>query len=106
MRSKHGVVPQKDEMPMNRLDYSNETTNPPEYMEIDTGRKRRWMGLAAYVIFYLAVSSLLVFLLSRFTASLALAVGLVAFMVGYMTLMGWWASRGWSGDRDPREGGM
>jgi hypothetical protein len=42
----------------------------------------------------------LVWLFARFTSSLALAVGVVLFLVGYMLLMGWWASRNLEG-RDP-----
>jgi hypothetical protein len=85
---------------MNRLDYSNlpPTEDPgsrPQYMEIDTGRKRRWLGLFAYVVFYLAVAGLLVFLFIRFTSSYMLAFGLVGGMVAYMALMGWWASKSW-----------
>jgi hypothetical protein len=62
-------------------------------MEIDPARKRRWVGLATYALVYLGVGAILVFLLTRLATSWALAIGLVAFMIGYMTLMGYLAGR-------------
>jgi hypothetical protein len=58
-------------------------------MEIGDGRKRRWTGLALYVLLYLAVALLLVGVFLRLSVPLAVAAGTVAFMVGYMLLMGW-----------------
>lgn len=91
---------------MNRLDYGSPETPEPdrlEYLEIDTARKRRWMGLVGYLLLYGAVAAVLVVLLARFTDSLLLAFGLVAFMVGYMALMGRWASKNIQ-DQDRRRG--
>ena len=65
----------------------------PKHMEIDTSRNRRWLGWVAYVLFYLLVTTLLVVLFVKFTGSLPLALALVIFMVAYMTIMGWLASR-------------
>jgi hypothetical protein len=84
----------------NKLDYTTLPENPreperPEYLEIDTGRKKRLLGWAGYILFFLAVCSVLVLLFIKFTSSYRLAVGLVGFMVAYMTLMGWFASRNW-----------
>ena len=62
-------------------------------LEIESARGRRWVGLAGYALVYLAVAGVLVFLLTRLSTSWALAVGLVAFMIGYMSLMGYLAGR-------------
>lgn len=75
--------------------------NPPpdngdgrsDYLEIPLGRQKRWIGLISYCLIFLAVSGLLVLLFVRFTGSLKLAIALVAFLVSYMLLMGWWTSR-------------
>ena len=67
--------------------------NIPVELEIDTARKRRWVGLAVYALIYLAVAGVLVVLFIRLNTTFALALGLVAFMVGYMTLMGYLAGR-------------
>jgi hypothetical protein len=63
------------------------------YFEIDTGARRRWAGLAGYVVIFatVAVATVLVFL--RFTGSLLLAIGLVAFMIAYMVGMAVIASK-------------
>jgi hypothetical protein len=60
-------------------------------IEIDTGRKKRFQGLLLYLLLFLAVSAALFYLLIQFSGSVALAVGLVGFMVGYMVLMSYWA---------------
>ena len=65
----------------------------PIELEIDTAKKRRWTGWIAYVLLYLVVAVLLVVILVKLWTPVALAVGLVAFIVGYMTLMGYLASR-------------
>ena len=72
----------------------------PRYLEIQLGRRRRWAGIFGFVALFVAVSGVLVWLFSWFTRSLALAVGVVLFLVGYMLLMGWWAGRNLEG-RDP-----
>jgi hypothetical protein len=64
-----------------------------QYLEIRIGSGRKWAGLIGYAMFFLAVCGVLVMLFVRFTSSLRLAVGLVAFLVSYMLLMGWWASK-------------
>jgi len=46
------------------------------------------------------VATAIALLLARFTGSVMLAAALVAFMLGYMGLMGWWAMRGESKKRD------
>jgi len=66
---------------------------PPKILEIDTGRSRRWLGTTTYILFFIGVAAVLFVVLFQFTASLALAWGLVVFMVGYMLLMGWLAAR-------------
>jgi hypothetical protein len=72
---------------------SDDRDSAPPVLEIDTARKRRFLGWAVYVLIYLAVSGLLVFVFVKLSTPLAIAVGVVAFMVGYMTLMGILASR-------------
>jgi len=67
--------------------------NGQQYLEIRIGRGRKWAGLAGFALIFLAVCGVLVILFVRFTSSLRLAVGLVVFLVSYMFLMGWWASR-------------
>jgi hypothetical protein len=65
----------------------------PLELEIDTAKKRRWTGWIAYILLYLVVAALLIVILVKLWTPVALAVGLVAFIVGYMTLMGYLASR-------------
>jgi len=62
-------------------------------MEIEPTGNNRWVGLAGYGVLVLGIAALLVFLLTRFSTSLALAIGLVAFMIAYMLLMGYLAGR-------------
>jgi hypothetical protein len=65
----------------------------PMELEIDTAKKRRWTGWIAYILLYLAVAALLIIILVKLWTPVALAVGLVAFIVGYMAFMGYLASR-------------
>jgi hypothetical protein len=65
----------------------------PVELEIDTAKKRRWTGWVAYILLYLVVATLLILVLVKLWTPVALAVGLVVFIVGYMTLMGYLASR-------------
>jgi hypothetical protein len=58
-----------------------------------------WWGWTAWALVYLAAAGALVALFIRFTASAAWAIGLVVFMLGYMTIVGRWAS----GDINRRE---
>ena len=60
-------------------------------------RERRWVGVASYVVLLLCVAGVTVALLRRFTGSLWLAIGLVAFMLGYMLVMSWLTSRNLGG---------
>jgi hypothetical protein len=65
------------------------------YMEIGgVGRRSRIIGGIAYVLLFGTVCAILVALFVRFTGNIRLAIVLVVFMVSYMVLMGWWASRG------------
>lgn len=65
-------------------------------MEITTG-ERRWAGAVAYAVILAGVAALIVMLMRRFTGSLWWAIGLVTFMVSYMLVMGWLASRNMRG---------
>ena len=71
-----------------------------EELQIDTGRGRRWLGLAGYVLFFALVAGVLIYLFFQFTDSLKLAFLLVIFMVTYMAVMGWLAMR-----RNANQGG-
>ena len=62
-------------------------------MEIQLDRKRRWRGWIAYLLLFGLICAVLVWFMLYFTPSLPLAVGAVLFMVSWMVLMGWWASR-------------
>ena len=66
---------------------------PGEYLEIDTGQRRRWMGAMAYALFFLVVAGALLYVFIQFTASVGWAVTLVLFMVSYMLIMGRWAAK-------------
>ena len=61
--------------------------------EIEIGGRRRWAGMITYALGILGVAAVLAWLLGRFTGSWLLALGLVGFMLGYMLLMGYVASR-------------
>ena len=63
------------------------------YIEIPVGRERKWFGLVAWWLLLLGVAGLLILLFRKFTSNLWLAVILVAFLLSYMLVMGWWASR-------------
>lgn len=54
---------------------------------------RSWWGFTAWLLGYLAVAGVLVAVFVRFTASVGWAVGLVGFMLVYMTVMARWTSR-------------
>ena len=84
---------------MNPLNYSNpdpkdQNAPPAEYLEIDTGSRRRWMGKLAYLAFFIFVAAMLFFIFIRFTASVGWAATLVVFMISYMLIMGHWAGKG------------
>ncbi len=62
-------------------------------LEIDTSRKRRWIGWSLYVLIFLGLASLLVWFFVMLNTTLALAIAVVTFMVGYMVLMGYFAGK-------------
>ena len=73
-----------------------EPTNGQHHRELeigDSGRSKRIRGLIGYLLLFVAVAGLLVYLFIQFTGSMKLAVVLVAFMLTYMIVMGWLASR-------------
>jgi hypothetical protein len=72
-------------------------------LEIDLGRRKRWISRLSYLGFFAVVAGVLMVMLDRFTHSRTLAIGLVSFMVVYMALMGHWASK--SIERREREDG-
>ena len=66
---------------------------------VERGPSDSWWSWTAWALVYLGVAGALVALFIRFTASAAWAIGLVLFMLGYMTIVGRWAS----GDINRRE---
>jgi Flp pilus assembly protein TadB len=70
-----------------------ESEQPSAELHIDTSAGRRWIGWAGYILLYLLVGALLVLVFVKLSAPLMLAVGVVVFMIGYMSLMGYLASR-------------
>lgn len=77
---------------------SNENGDEGRYLEITIGQGRRWWGVVGYVLLFVAVAGVLTLMFTWFTASLRLALGLVLFLVSYMLLMGWFASRNVEGN--------
>ena len=74
-------------------------------MEIaDPQQEKRWIGIVTYMVFFALVAGVIVVLMRRFTGSLWLAIALVTFMVSYMLVMGWLASRNLSGSDGGRAG--
>lgn len=68
---------------------ANHPGQPVRMMEIGPiGSGRRWGRWVAFILFYLLVAALLIWVFSRFGATLALAAGLVGFMIAYMVLIG------------------
>jgi hypothetical protein len=82
-------------MPMADPDSSPAPSNgkPPRFLDIDLSAGKRWRGLIGYALLVAAVAGLLIYLFVQFTGSLVLAIVLVAFMMGYMGIMGWLAVR-------------
>ena len=80
-------------------EHVTERDNQPETLEIDTAARRRWVGWIAYVLLFLVVAAILVFFFMQLNTSFRLAAGIVVFMIGYMVIMGWFAS----GKLDRRE---
>lgn len=73
---------------------------PQAYLEIDTGRWRRWIGWVAYVLAFFAVALVFTLIFVRVSGSWRIAIGVVSFMILYMVVMGYVTSRGLRGDRD------
>ena len=71
---------------------------PPREMEIDTARGRRWRGIIGFALVFLGVAGVLVLAFVYFTASVAMSVTIVMFMLAYMGAMAWLTSRN-LGDR-------
>jgi len=67
-------------------------------MEIDTARGRRWRGIIGFALVFLGVAGVLVLAFVYFTASVAMSVTIVMFMLAYMGAMAWLTSRN-LGDR-------
>ncbi len=77
----------------NHATHSSGDFSPIE-LEIDTSRKRRWMNTVLYVLAFVAVAALLVWFFVMLNTTLALAIAVVTFMVGYMVIMGYVAGKG------------
>lgn len=93
------MMQESDAAPMERLDYKNPQTTPEpvpyrDYVEIEIGAKRKWIGWTMYVLAFAALAALLVWMFVLLNTTLALAIAVVLFMVGYMVIMGILASRG------------
>ena len=84
------------------MDAMRNAKSQPDSVEIPAATgKGRWVSLIAYAMIFLLVAGLFVFLFIQFTSSWRLALILVAFLVGYMLLMGYLAGRNVEG-RDER----
>ncbi|MFT3786048.1 MAG: hypothetical protein QM770_07770 [Tepidisphaeraceae bacterium] len=73
---------------------STDASEPLEAMVIAPDRARRWTGWVTYVLLFLGVAAAFVWLFVQLTLSWKIALGSVAFLMGYMLLMAWWAGRG------------
>lgn len=71
-----------------------------QYLEIDTGYWRRYLGWLAYGLFFLAVAAVLAVIFVRVSGSWRIAICVVGFMIGYMLLMGYVTGKGMRGDED------
>jgi hypothetical protein len=80
-------------------------SDPPQerFLEIDVGRGKRLLGLVLYVLAFVSLCLVLMWFFVQLNTSLALAAGVVLFMVAYMLLMGWWAGRSIDQHQDPQE---
>lgn len=78
----------------------SQDVEPVDYLEIELGRGKRWWGMIGYVLFVLVVAGAFTAVFVRFTGSIAVAVGVVAFMLVYMVVMGALASRNLRRTRD------
>jgi hypothetical protein len=82
------------------MEYLQDHDKPPapaaagiEYIEIDTSRRKRWLGQLYFVVFFALAAAALVALFKRFTGSITYALALVAFMLTYMLIMGYLAGK-------------
>ena len=55
--------------------------------------RKRVIGWLSYLLLFAVVAGALILVFAQFTGSKLLAFGLVGFMVAYMALMGWLASK-------------
>jgi hypothetical protein len=86
-------------MPLMKMDFNplpphtdeNETA-APGVMHIGGPRGRRVWEIIRWMLALAAIGAVLVALFVRFGSTTLWAVGLVGFMLGYMVLMGKWAS--------------
>jgi hypothetical protein len=83
---------------MDDLNYQNPKTPdgrvlPMTELEIDISRKRRWIGWTLYILIFAGLAALLVWFFVMLNTTLALAIAVVTFMIGYMVTMGYFASR-------------
>ena len=75
----------------------------PKHKDFEIGpsafahRAWSWFG---YVLFYGAIAGAFVYLFVLLTASWRVAIGAVVLLVGYMTIMAWWAERNADGRED------
>jgi hypothetical protein len=74
-------------------DSPSAATTGIEYFEIDTSRRRRWVGQLFFLLFFAAAAVVLVALFARFTGNIRYALALVAFMLTYMLVMGYLAGK-------------
>jgi hypothetical protein len=65
----------------------------PTYLDIDTGRAKRWRGVALFFLAFFGVAGLLVAMFNYLTSSLAMSISVVLFMLSFMGVMGWITSR-------------
>ena len=70
-----------------------ETIDEPGVMHIGGARGQRLKKIARRALILLAIAGVMVISFIRFGATTLWAFGLVAFMLGYMLLMGRWAGK-------------
>ncbi len=68
-----------------------QTVDEPGVMHIGGPRGRRVREIARWILVILLIAAVMGLLFMRFGATTIWAFGLVAFMLGYMALMGLWA---------------
>lgn len=81
--------------------FSDASDDFPEIeLEIDTGRRRRWVNWVLYVLVFALLSGVLVWFFVMLNTALALAIAVVVFMVGSMVIMGYVAGKGYDERRN------